>query len=98
MATQRALVQYEKGGELTIDTAFPVPKPRSDEVLIKVKSVGLNPGDAWLRNHGAFDIPLQYPLVVGSDLAGDVVEVGEGVTSFKPGDRVCVVLYLCNER
>src|SRR5436305_9093099 len=67
------------------DVPKPVPKP--DEILVQVHAVGLNPIDNMIPK-GTFKPFLQFklPATLGSDLAGVVVEVGSGVTRFKPGD------------
>ena len=62
---------------------FPVPSPGPGEVLIKNVAVAANPKD-W-------KVPLfipDYSAIEGSDLAGYVVKVGEGVTEYKGGERV----------
>ncbi len=56
---------------------------------MRVRYCALNHLDLWVRNGiPAFKIPL--PHVLGSDVSGEVAEVGPGVTAFKPGDRVIV--------
>jgi NADPH:quinone reductase-like Zn-dependent oxidoreductase len=67
----------------------PYTAPHGCEVVVRTRAVALNPFDRHLQTIGALACPwLKYPMVVGHDLAGDVVEVGESVTRFKPGDRV----------
>jgi NADPH:quinone reductase-like Zn-dependent oxidoreductase len=67
----------------------PYTAPRGREVVVRTRAVALNPFDRHLQTIGALASPwLNYPMVVGHDLAGDVVEVGEDVTRFQPGDRV----------
>jgi NADPH:quinone reductase-like Zn-dependent oxidoreductase len=67
----------------------PYTAPRGGEVVVRTRAVALNPFDRHLQTIGSLACPwLNYPMVVGHDLAGDVVEVGEGVTRFQPGDRV----------
>jgi NADPH:quinone reductase-like Zn-dependent oxidoreductase len=63
-----------------------IQTPETDEVLIKIMSVGLNPYD-WARRVMDFGIP-EYPAVLGCDVAGVVEQVGESVKGFKKGDRV----------
>jgi len=82
---QKALVLTSKGGALEIQS-IPKHKPGPSEILIKVHSAALNPVDYKIRN-GAFDIQI-YPAVLGTDIAGEVDEIGEGVEEFKKGDRV----------
>ncbi|HET6590074.1 MAG TPA: zinc-binding dehydrogenase [Candidatus Nitrosocosmicus sp.] len=63
-----------------------VPKIKANEVLIKVESAAYNYNDLWAIWGDPVKTPL--PHVSGSDVAGNVVEVGEEVTKFKVGDRV----------
>lgn len=67
-----------------------VPDPRigPDEVLIRVRFAGLNRGDLSRRRGGAAAQPLTQPLVLGWDVAGDVVEVGPAVQGIQVGQRV----------
>ncbi len=61
------------------------PQPKSDEVLIKVKSVGLCHTDLHvLKGH----IPFPLPAVLGHEVAGTVVKLGNGVDNVKVGDKV----------
>jgi NADPH:quinone reductase len=67
----------------------PVPRPAAGEVLVEVKAAGINPGEASIRQgllHEMF--PATFPSGQGSDLAGLVSAVGEGVTDFAVGDEV----------
>ncbi|KAJ8612482.1 hypothetical protein MRB53_037411 [Persea americana] len=71
----------------------PTPKPAGNELLISVKSVALNPADHIMRDLGLFLPP--HPTVIGFDLAGVVLEVGDDVptagqdgSSFHIGSRV----------
>lgn len=67
---------------------IPMPTHGPDEVLIKVKCVGVCGSDLHLYNgHHAFR---KWPTILGHEITGDVVEVGKNVTKFKPGDRVTV--------
>lgn len=84
---QRALVLTEKhGGEFRVST-IPKYRPGPGEILIKIHSVALNPVDWKIQKDVLFPMP-EYPAILGTDIAGDVDEVGEGVDEFKPGDRV----------
>ena len=56
---------------------IPRPDPGRGEVLVKVEAAGVGPWDGWIRaGQGALPEPL--PLTLGSDLAGEVVAVGQG--------------------
>lgn len=63
-----------------------VPKIKANEVLIKVESAAYNYNDLWAIWGDPVKTPL--PHISGSDVAGNVVEVGEEVTKLKVGDRV----------
>ena len=65
----------------------PVPNP--DEILVQVRAAGLNPIDNMIPK-GTFKTMMRFrlPATLGSDVAGVVVEVGNRVTRFKPGDAV----------
>ncbi|MFC7139324.1 zinc-binding dehydrogenase [Halosimplex aquaticum] len=67
----------------------PDPSPGRGEVLVDVKAGALNHLDVWTRR-GLPGIDLDLPHVPGSDAAGVVESVGDGVTRFEPGDRVAV--------
>jgi NADPH:quinone reductase-like Zn-dependent oxidoreductase len=70
------------------------PRPRKDQVLIQVRACGLNHLDIWVRK-GLPGVTL--PHILGSDIAGEIVEVGEYVTGFKPGQRVLLApMHFCN--
>ena len=65
---------------------LPNPEPRSDEVVFKVISAGLNYDDIWGMRGKPLAIPL--PHISGTDAAGEVTAVGEDVKNIKVGDRV----------
>lgn len=71
---------------LTMDTV-PVSQPGHGQVLVKMKAASLNYRDLLVAT-GKYNPKLQRPMTLGSDGAGEIVAVGEGVTRFKPGDRV----------
>jgi NADPH:quinone reductase-like Zn-dependent oxidoreductase len=62
------------------------PKPKPDEVVFTNKASALNYNDIWGMR--GVPIPVPVPHVSGSDVAGDVIAVGEDVQGFKVGDRV----------
>jgi len=67
----------------------PYTAPRENEIVVKNHAVAINPLD-WMKQVGGNFMYgwLKYPFVLGSDLAGEVVEVGAGVSRFRIGDRV----------
>ena len=66
---------------------IPEPVPTADQLLIRVEAASVNRVDLFMRegSHGARPRPGQVP---GLDLAGEVTEAGDNVTSFKAGDKV----------
>lgn len=71
----------------------PVPSANRDEVLLKLEATSLNPVD-WKMQKGMLRplLPRRFPYIPGTDVAGEVVEVGPGVTNFKTGDKVVAIL------
>src|SRR2546425_60089 len=65
----------------------PDPKPDSGQVLIRVKAVGVNPVDTYIRA-GVYPRKPNLPYTPGTDAAGTVEVVGPNVKRFKAGDRV----------
>jgi NADPH:quinone reductase-like Zn-dependent oxidoreductase len=65
------------------------PRPGSGEVLVRIAATSINPID-WKIRSGAMRefIPLELPTILGYDFAGEVAELGAGVSSFKVGQRV----------
>jgi len=92
MKTQpiRALV-LERQRQLSLrEIDLPV-SPRLGEVKIKVHTVGICGSDVHYYTHGKIGpFVVREPMVLGHEASGTVVEVGEGVTNLKRGDRVCM--------
>jgi NADPH:quinone reductase-like Zn-dependent oxidoreductase len=63
----------------------PVPQPGPDELLVRVRAAGVNPGD-WRVREGSYGH--SGPTVLGREVAGTVVAVGPGVSEFAVGDEV----------
>ncbi|CAL5388090.1 unnamed protein product [Camellia sinensis] len=92
-------VQYDSYGGGTgglKHVEVPVPAPKKKEVLIKIEAASLNPID-WKIQKGMLRplYPWKFPHVPGTDVAGEVVEVGSGVETFKAGDKVVALLSDC---
>jgi NADPH2:quinone reductase len=66
---------------------LPRPVPAPGQVLVQVAAAAVNPIDIEIRS-GRLTMPLRFPYVIGSDLAGTVVTRGLGVRRFSEGDRV----------
>ncbi|KIL93988.1 hypothetical protein FAVG1_02550 [Fusarium avenaceum] len=86
MPTHLAAVLPGEGQPFEIQTR-PTPKPGPNELLIAVKSVAINPADALMREHGLFIS--EFPTVIGFDMSGLVLEVGENVPSDVDGTTIC---------
>src|SRR6185369_10966839 len=63
------------------------PNPGSGEILVKVEAAGVGPWDGWIRA-GKSALPQPLPLTLGSDLSGEIVAVGSGVSGLRVGDQV----------
>ncbi len=67
----------------------PYTTPRENEIVVKNHAVAVNPIDWLTQSVGDVMFPwIKYPFILGSDVAGEVVEVGTAVSRFKVGDRV----------
>lgn len=75
------------GPEVLEYNEVPTPKPGPAQILVHVRAAGVNPYDTYMRN-GMYPIKPPLPYIPGSDAAGTVEAVGEGVKKVKPGDRV----------
>ena len=81
-----AIVVEELGGPEVLQwTPVPHPTPEAGHLVVAVEAAGVNFMDTYQRT-GLYKVEL--PFILGSEGAGEVVAVGEGVTAFKVGDRV----------
>jgi alcohol dehydrogenase len=87
----RALVLYEHGGleNLKYEPAYRDPTPGPGDAIVRVRACSLNYHDVFTRK-GMPGIKVPLPIILGIDVAGDVLDVGAEVTGFAPGDRVLV--------
>ena len=81
----RAAVAWETGKPLSIETVT-LEGPRAGEVLVEIKATGVCHTDAFTLS--CADPEGLFPAILGHEGAGVVVEIGDGVTSVKPGDHV----------
>jgi len=89
--TMRALVLRQHGGldNLEVVTHYPVPSATEGHVVIRVGASSFNYHDVFtVRGMPGIKVPL--PVIIGLDMAGEVVEAGRGVRGWRPGDRVLV--------
>src|SRR6195256_2482177 len=87
----KAAVVRAHGGpdRLSFEPNFPDPKPGEGDVIVAVKASSLNYHDVFTRR-GMPGIKVPMPAIMGLDVAGEIAEVGAGVTGWKKGDRVLV--------
>lgn len=84
----KAIRVHEFGGpEVLKLEEIPTPRPSAGQVLVKIHATGVNPVDTYIRSGNYANKP-PLPYTPGTDGAGVVEAVGEGVKKVKPGDRV----------
>ena len=84
----KAIVLRRNGGPKVMRYQdIETPRPGPGEVLMRVHAAGVNHVDIDIRK-GVSGMAGDFPHIMGVDAAGEVAEVGDGVTSWKPGDRV----------
>ncbi len=84
----KAIVVHEFGGpEVLKLEEVPTPKPAAGQVLVRIHAAGVNPYDTYMRA-GTYAVKPPLPYTPGSDAAGVIEAVGDGVRKVKPGDRV----------
>ncbi|KAF3435926.1 hypothetical protein FNV43_RR23018 [Rhamnella rubrinervis] len=85
-------VQYDcyGGGAASLKHAeVPIPTPKKGELLLKMEAASLNAFDWKIQNGVARPfLPSKFPYVPGTDVAGEIIEIGQGVKDFKAGDKV----------
>jgi L-iditol 2-dehydrogenase len=87
----KALVFEEPQNAVVVDVD--IPTIAADEVLVRSRNVGICHSDFELYE-GRYIIPVSYPIIPGHEWAGEIAEIGSGVVTLRPGDRVvgeCVV-------
>ena len=87
----KAIVYSNYGGPEVLKLKdIETPKPKPNEVLVKVEAISLNPVDAKARRGGFRPMSdlLKFPRVTGTDFSGVIIETGKNVSGFKVGDSV----------
>jgi alcohol dehydrogenase len=87
----RALVLRKHGtlDNLEVVGDYPTPKPAEGHVVIRVRAASFNYHDVFtVRGMPGIKVPL--PVIIGLDMAGEIAELGAGVSGWKAGDRVLV--------
>jgi NADPH2:quinone reductase len=84
----KAIVVHEFGGpEVLKLEEVPTPKPAAGQVLVRIHAAGVNPYDTYMRA-GTYAVKPPLPYTPGSDAAGVIEAVGDGVKKVKKSDRV----------
>jgi len=84
---QAILVREFGGPEVLKLEEISTPKPSAGQVLVRIHAAGVNPYDTYMRA-GTYAIKPPLPYTPGSDGAGVVEAIGDGVKKVQPGDRV----------
>lgn len=87
----RAAVVREHGdrSQIVIENDYPKPTAKPGWVVLRVRATSLNFHDIFTRR-GMPGIRIPMPIIIGSDIAGEIDEIGEGVEGWSKGDRVLV--------
>jgi 2-desacetyl-2-hydroxyethyl bacteriochlorophyllide A dehydrogenase len=84
----KAIIFHQHGGpEVLQYIDVPIPTPRANEVLVRVRACALNHLDLWVRG-GLPNVPIPLPHIPGSDVAGEIAQIGAEVTTVKVGQKV----------
>lgn len=90
--TMRAIDPEGPGGpEVLVVVERPVPTPGAGEVLVRVEAAGVNRPDV-IQRKGLYPPPPGAPTIMGLEIAGEIVAVGEGVGPEQLGQRVCALI------
>lgn len=90
--TMRAVEITQPGGpEVLVPTTRPVPQPAAGEVLIKVAVAGVNRPDV-VQRQGLYPPPPGASDLPGLEVSGTIAALGDGVTGWSVGDKVCALL------
>ena len=91
----KAVVINRFGGSevLEVVSDYPPPSPAAKQVLIKVHAAGVNPLD-WKIREGQLKLLLgaRFPMILGNDVSGEIIAVGDDVSRFRVGDEVFCLL------
>ncbi len=90
--TMTAIDITEPGGpDALVPVTMAVPTPKAGEVLIKVEAAGINRPDVFQRM-GLYPAPPGAPTHPGLEVAGTIVALGDGVSHFTIGDKICALV------
>ncbi|HYA63848.1 MAG TPA: NADPH:quinone reductase [Candidatus Sulfotelmatobacter sp.] len=84
----KAIQVHRFGGPEVLEVhEIPTPNPGPGQILVRVHAAGVNPYDTYMRS-GTYAVKPSLPYIPGSDAAGTVEAIGDGVKKVKPGNRV----------
>ncbi len=87
----KAIVCHELSGLAALRLEdVPEPRPRPGQVRVRVRACGINFADSLIAR-GQYQTQPEPPFSPGFEVAGDILDVGEGVTDFRAGDRVIAI-------
>lgn len=83
------VIEKYGGKEELKEKEMPQPTPKENQVVVKLHATSINPID-WKLREGYLKemLPFDFPIILGWDAAGDIVELGSNVRNFKIGDKV----------
>ena len=84
-------IKKQGGPEVLYIGSRPIPKPKNNEVLIKVKAAGVNKPDI-LQREGEYPPPKGVSDILGLEISGEVVEIAKKTKNIKIGDKVCALV------
>ena len=88
----KALLSHEPGGPETLRLEeVPDPKPGAGELLVRVRACAMNFPDVLIIED-KYQMKPARPFAPGGEISGEVIEVGEGVAGWSPGDRLIAAL------
>jgi NADPH2:quinone reductase len=91
--SMRAVEISKPGGPEVLRIAQrPLPSPKPNEILVKVAAAGVNRPDV-LQRMGLYPVPPDASDLLGLEIAGEVTAIGNAVTMWKPGDKVCALTH-----
>ena len=91
-ATMTAIDPAAPGGpEVLVPVTRPVPQPGPGEVLVRVAGAGVNRPDV-LQRMGLYPVPPGASTIIGLEIAGTVVAIGDAVERWRVGDAVCALV------
>lgn len=89
MKTRAIVINQYGGADQLVEETVALPELEANQVIIKVEATSVNPID-WKLREGYLSqmMPFEFPIILGWDVAGEIVEIGEQVKGWQVGDQV----------